>query len=431
MERFGQAAAAALSIGIGLLLIAPPTQATAPPSRDHALTGHKILQAGPNVLEIMPKGYSLTQGHVFARSAANTLLNAQNSPLNDPYAPLVNGGDAPGPACGTSSGDCFTSGSLFGSGPVMQMPRHIYVVWYGNWQGNTAVDIIPRFISQLNRSPYESILQTYLDVPNGQGISNSIIFSGQTFDDYSLGQDLSDANIQTIVQNAIVAGHLPLDASGIYFVLTSPDVMESTSGNPSNGGFCTQYCGWHTDGLYMKGLDLKYAFVGDGEACASTAYENYGSWPGACIPLQSYSSNSSYVWNSPNNNPGADGMVSVIAHESEEAASDPQVGTGNLGFYGVDWVQYQGYENGDQCAWRFGAGTGSIYVTANGSYANMFLGGSNYLVQKNAVIVDLTGYSDYGPGNDYWTSWYYGLGPAVGGTADYCGLSAPSYLARP
>ena len=438
MGRFRETAIAVLVSIIGALLLAPSARATPPPPSGRILTGHVMTKPGPNILEIMPKGYSLTKGHVFGRVAANTLLNAQNSPLNDPYAPLVNGLDAAAPACFSGQGDCYTSGSYYGPGPVMQAQRHIYLVWYGNWQGNSALDIIPRFLMQLNQSPYERILETYSYATHGQGISSSIVLMGQTFDDYSLGQNLSDANIQTIVQNAITEGRLPLDQNGIYFVLTSPDVMESSNGNLANGGFCTAYCGWHTDGLNMQGVDVKYAFVGDGEACASATAESYGSWPGSCIAMSSYTSNSSYVWNSPNGNPGADGMVSVIAHESEEAASDPDVGTGALGFYGYDWFAGQGYENGDQCAWRFGGNTGNLYITANGSYANMFMGGSNYLIQKNAVLVDLSGYSDYGvfentmfgplPAN--WWNWYWYRNAAVGGTADYCGLSLPSYLAH-
>ncbi len=426
----------ALALTFGALFFSSSARATPPPPSGRILTGHVMAKPGPNVLVIMPKGYSLTKGHTFGHVASNTLLNAQNSPLDDPYAPIVNGVNDPSTGCYSGQGDCYTRGSYFGAGPVMQMQRHIYLIWYGNWQGNSALDIIPRFIMALNRSPYESILQTYRYAVNGRGISNSIVLSGQTFDDYSLGQDLSDANIQTIVQDAISEGRLPLDGNGIYFVLTSPDVMESSSGNLANGGFCTAYCGWHTDGLNMHGMDVKYAFVGDGEACASATAESYGSWPGACIAMSSYTSNSSYVWNSPNGNPGADGMVSVIAHESEEAATDPEVGTGNFGYFGEDWFLGAGYENGDQCAWHFGARSGNMYAAANGSFANMYLHGNNYLIQKDVVIPDLAGYSDYGvfestmfgslPTN--WWNWYWFGGAAAGGTVDYCGLSKPSYL---
>ena len=108
MERFRETAIAVLVSIIGALLLAPSAQATPPPPSGRILTGHVIAKPGPNILEIMPKGYSLTKGHVFGRVAANTQLNAQNSPLNDPYAPLVNGLDAAAPACFSGQGDCYT-----------------------------------------------------------------------------------------------------------------------------------------------------------------------------------------------------------------------------------------------------------------------------------------------------------------------------------
>ena len=47
---------------------------------------------------------------------------------------------------------------------------------------------------------------------------------------------LSDSAIQGVVSSAITSGRLPADTNGVYFVLTSADVNESS-------GFCTQYCG--------------------------------------------------------------------------------------------------------------------------------------------------------------------------------------------
>ena len=38
-------------------------------------------------------------------------------------------------------------------------------------------------------------------------------------------------------------------------------------------------------------------------------------------------------------------MVSVIAHELEEAATDPDLNA---------WYDNRGYENADKCAWTFG-----------------------------------------------------------------------------
>lgn len=73
---------------------------------------------------------------------------------------------------------------------------------------------------------------------------------------------------------------------------------------------------------------------------------------------------------SPNNDPGADAEVSVLAHEIEETTTD---------MMGNAWYDSRGYENADKCAWNFG----TTYTTSNGALANVSLGGKNYLVQQN------------------------------------------------
>src|SRR5207244_10857611 len=50
---------------------------------------------------------------------------------------------------------------------------------------------------------------------------------------------------------------------------------------------------------------------------------------------------------SPNSNPGADAMASIISHELEEAVTDPDLNA---------WYSTQsGMENADKCAWTFGS----------------------------------------------------------------------------
>ena len=137
-------------------------------------------------------------------------------------------------------------------------------------------------------------------------------------------------------------GKLPLDGNGVYFVLTAPGVAETS-------GFLTQYCGWHTYGTYGS-TNVKFAFVGDpagaslGNCAAQTA-------------------------SSPNGDPSADAMASVIAHELEESVTDPLLNA---------WYDSSGEENADKCAWTFG----TVY-SANGAYANMQLGSRNYLIQQD------------------------------------------------
>ncbi|CAI5485606.1 unnamed protein product [Closterium sp. Naga37s-1] len=48
----------------------------------------------------------------------------------------------------------------------------------------------------------------------------------------------------------------------------------------------------------------------------------------------------------PNGMPGIDGMISTIAHEITEAATNPDVSSG--------WMASDGEENADMCAWQYG-----------------------------------------------------------------------------
>lgn len=251
---------------------------------------------------------------------------------------------------GNSPGDART-GNLFGGsgngiyyhgGPVMTTTKNVYYIWYGNWSGNTATTILTHLAQSIGGSPYFNINTTYTNSA-GMSVSNSVAYKSSTTDNYSLGKSLSDANIQTIVSNAITSGKLPLDSNGVYFVLTSSDVNETS-------GFCTQYCGWHTYAT-VNLTNVKYAFVGNPDRC-----------PSACEAQST----------SPNGNAGADGMASVISHELEEAATDPNLNA---------WYDRQGAENADKCAWTFGA----TQKASNGSAYNITLGGTNYLIQRNWV----------------------------------------------
>ncbi len=376
------------------------------------------------VMSILPRGYQLTQGKNPLLIRRASVVNAANSPLNDPFAPLVNGYN------NFNNSNYISGGSYYGPGPVMTGVKHIYYIWYGNWSGNTAPSILVRFAQALGSSKYMNILSTYTNF-NGQRMTNLVTLSGQTYDNYSQGTLLTDSGVEAVGANAIHSGQLPMDANGVYFVLTSADVMQGTPyylGAPASkgyigyggyvSGFCNQYCGWHSDGLMMGATDIKYAFVGDGDACQAIVGYN------SCYTQTT----------SPNGNAGADGMASVIAHEFEESATDPVIG---YGWNGEDWWGGGGYENGDQCAWRFGVNTGDMFMTLNGGYANMSLGGYDYLIQKNAVIVDPNGYASYGyPNGQNWDAWEDSQNPAsetgenfsytgVGTTNDYCSLHYP------
>ena len=249
-------------------------------------------------------------------------------------------GNASGKSNKPTSG---SNGIFYHGGPLILGNTNVYYIWYGNWSGNSATTILTDLASSIGGSGYYNINTTYYNGSN-QAVSNAVTLAGSTTDNYSQGTALSDAGVQSVVAGAIGSGSLPKDTNAVYFVLTSADVNETS-------GFCTQYCGWHTHGT-ISGSDVKFAFVGNPDRC-----------PSAC-EAQSTSS--------PNGNPGADGMASVIAHELEEAVSDPDLNA---------WYDRRGYENADKCAWTFG----TEVTAANGSKYNMTLGGKNYLIQRNWV----------------------------------------------
>jgi hypothetical protein len=241
-----------------------------------------------------------------------------------------------------------TNGICYHGGAVMAGTPTIYYIWYGNWSGGakasdsgTSISILDNFINSLGGSSYEHINSSYSI--SGSTITDALSHSNSAdvYDNYSQGTSFGDAGVQAIVSAKINSGALPKNSNAVYFVLTSSDVNETS-------GFCTQYCGWHTH-ANIAGSDIKYAFVGNPDRCPSACEEET---------------------NSPNSDSGADGMASIIAHEQEEAISDPDLNA---------WYDRQGAENADKCAWTFG----TTSTASNGSLYNITLGGSKYLIQRN------------------------------------------------
>jgi hypothetical protein len=236
----------------------------------------------------------------------------------------------------------------FHGGPVMSTPN-VYLIWYGNWAQANSSDtaagkaLVTNFLAGLSGSSHFKINTTYNNVPSG-----SFIVAGAYNDSYSQGTRLSDSRVQAVVNAAIAPNKLPKDSNGVYFVLTSSDVSESS-------GFCSKYCGWHTYGT-IQGSNIKYSFVGNANRCLSSC---------------------SAQTISPNVNAGVDGMISVLTHELEETVTDPNLN---------GWYDANGAENGDKCAWTFGqpaASGGPLKTLPGGAAYNLTLNGLNFLVQRN------------------------------------------------
>lgn len=225
---------------------------------------------------------------------------------------------------------------------------NLYFLWYGNFVTGPSPsdslltqDLLTALFGAggLGGTAYAKIDTTYSDKTHAA--SGDFALKQSVNDYYSHGKTLNDAAVVAVVSNAITSNALPKDANGIYFVLASSDVNESS-------GFCVKYCGWHSS-VKIANADIKVAFVGNPDRCPTSCLEQL---------------------TSPNNDSGADGMASVIAHETEESMNDPDLNA---------WYDTAGNESADKCAWKFGPVTG---ILGNGAY-NTTVAGKNWLIQMN------------------------------------------------
>jgi hypothetical protein len=252
---------------------------------------------------------------------------------------------------------------VYHEGGVLLETPIVYIIWYGNWDivPNTATTLIPEYLQYLDNSAYLQILTSYGSIPyssaNPQNLANLIpgrlTYGGAVYDNYSYGSDVSSVPMAYIITYNIIHNNLTLnkDSNGIYLVLTSADVI--------NNNFCTSYCGYHSYNFLIMPNQTEtyavfYAYIGNSDGCSPQT---------KCRPTQSLS---------PNNNPGADGMINVISHEIVEIITDPVF---TAWFFNIN-----GYEIADECEWNFG----NTYTTnSTGAIANMLLSNNkDYLVQQ-------------------------------------------------
>ena len=246
------------------------------------------------------------------------------------------------------------TGIQYHGGPILVTPNVAAIYWgtsriYNNGPtpgtkgaGSADGSIVGYFLNHYAPSPYFNINNTYTN-SSGQRVANSVTYTQFWADNATPGSTPSDAAIRAEVTKAFTSGNMTFNASTVYLVFTG-------SGVNLGGGFGTQYCAYHGH-FSWNGNDVKYA-----------AQPYNWQFPSACSALSG----------SPNNDPAADAEVNTIAHETEEAATDPDLNA---------WYDRQGAENADKCAWTFG----TTYTTSNGATANMNLGGKDFLIQRNWV----------------------------------------------
>ncbi|MDQ1403405.1 MAG: hypothetical protein QOG03_1721 [Actinomycetota bacterium] len=237
---------------------------------------------------------------------------------------------------GGGNGISYHNGRILGTTKVVE-------IFYGGQWTTPAKTLVHDFDTSLGGSAYYNINTTYTGL-NGARVVNAVNVVGSIDDAGSQGLALSDAGVRAVVAHAISTSGITNDSSTVWMVLGSRDVNLTS-------GYGTQYCGWHT---YSTFNNVNNGYLATIDAARA---------PSACEEQTTVS---------PNGNPGIDGMLSVVAHEIEETATDVNLNA---------WYDSRGYENADKCAWTFG----TTSTATNGSKYNVTLGTKNYLIQRNWV----------------------------------------------
>ncbi len=250
------------------------------------------------------------------------------------------------------------TGISYHGGPVLQAGTKVVAIyWSGSaiYNGGPNPSTLPTgtgtqdgslvgfFLRNLGGSPYFGINSSYTD-GSGRAIVNSVSYTGfwaNAANAPTGTQNVTDAAMIAMLQSGFDSGALTYDGSTLYVIFTAGKVN-------LGGGFGSQYCGYHTHGTVTIGGVAKNALY------SAMPYDY--AYPGSCT-------NGSP---SPNNDPGADGEVSVLAHEIEETTTD---------MMGNAWYDSRGYENADKCAWTWG--------TSYNGVSNITFGGRAFLVQQN------------------------------------------------
>jgi hypothetical protein len=248
------------------------------------------------------------------------------------------------------------NGIDYHGGPVVPAEKAVAIYWSASTiynggptpgtSGSGTLDgsLVGYFLGNLGGSPYYNINTTYTDtVGGGHTVGNNLSYTSfwaDTTNAPSGTQNVPDASIQGEIVSGFTSGKIVYDPSTVYAVFSAGSVN-------LGGGAFTQYCAYHGE-FSWNGNTVLYAVM---------PYD-YAK-PSACSALSG----------SPNGDFGADAEVNTLAHELEEANTDPQLNAW--------WNTSTGAENADQCAWNFGT------KALSGGLANITVGSKNFLVQQN------------------------------------------------
>jgi hypothetical protein len=251
------------------------------------------------------------------------------------------------------------TGISYHGGPVLQSGTKVVAIYWasspiynngpaagtiGGGSGDNS--LIGYFLNHLGGSGYFGINSSYTD-KSGAAIANSVTYTSYWANNTNAPSGttkITDTQMIAMLQSGFTSGAITYDASTLYLIFTAGKVN-------LGGGFGSSYCGYHTHGTVTVDGSARTALY------AAMPYDY--AYPGSCTNGTA----------APNADPGADGEVSVLAHEIEETTTD---------MMGNAWYDNRGYENADKCAWNFG----TTYNNGTG-IANVKLGTKDFLIQQN------------------------------------------------
>jgi len=238
-------------------------------------------------------------------------------------------------------------------GPIQVTPK-VYISWWGpEWASGfttggyasaTAQTYNTNFFSNVGGSSWNNVVKQYCDnVPSGT--QNCASVAGATFIQNPSSQFGGAWNDTTAVPASPTQTDIFNAAKRLqsHFGALDPEAtyMVYTPHGKSMNGFGTQWCAWHSSGSVGNG-QLAYGYI------------PYMPDAGASCGMNFINGNNTY------GNGYFDGFSVVAGHEYSEAETDPFPNTG--------WLDRNGAENADKCAWSASSG-------------NISLSGHTYAVQ--------------------------------------------------
>lgn len=248
---------------------------------------------------------------------------------------------------------------VYHGGPIMQTVKVYTIFWVpaGKVIANGYQDLLNRYFTDINGSNFYNVVTQYYQGSAVKTYMRNVSTFGGTWLDTApyphagtTAAPLPDADIQGEVLRAIQQNGWVVNGQTMFFVFTArgiescdPDNLYCTPGVTPRQAYCA-YHGSFPAVINGSQQNVIYANMPYGET-----------WGAGCRGFAK----------SPNGNLDADSEISTASHEHFEAATDPN---------GDAWYDVLGYENGDKCAYTYGA------INAAGS--NVTLNGHPYIIQR-------------------------------------------------